>query len=140
MLENIQQMLQDDIAIRAAGQQLLFVQRRPVLSRSIHNLQVKPEPGTAPAQNESLDSDEEELSEAEELRRAAAAYAKVSKRPVQEVIVLDDSSDEEARRAARRRAVPSSSQSHVPVAVNHQRRKPLHQQVSQLSRIIWLKD
>ena len=41
-------------------------------------------------------SDSEELSEGEELRRAAHAYASTSKQPAQpEVIVLDDSSDDD---------------------------------------------
>ena len=79
-----------------------------------------------------LDSDDEDLSEGEELRRAAAAYAKVAKRPQPEVIVLDDSSDEEAKhtsKAPRHVSAAASSQILVPVAPQLNRGRPLHQQV-----------
>ena len=92
-------------------------------------LQVKPEPGTGSGD---LDDSDEELSEGEELRRAAQAYRAVAKKTEQVVIVLDDSSDEdeEKKRSAKRRAVPAEQPrsrpiqqqviSHAPSLVPHE--------------------
>lgn len=73
------------------------------------SMQVKQEAhaDTGPGQVAASDS-EEELSEGEELRRAARAYAKSTNAPPQEVIVLDDSSDDERPGAAKRQKLQSS--------------------------------
>lgn len=94
-------------------------------------LQVKPEPDMVEGGQSTFESDEEELSEAEELRRNAAAYAAVAKRPAQEVIVLDDSSDEEARRHRKRPAAHVSAGEDA-MGVDTARKRPLHQQASLL--------
>jgi len=76
-----------------------------------------------PHNNDDMFGSDEEMSEGEELRRAAKAYAAVAKRPNPEVIVLDSSSDEEEQRAAKRRAVPPGRPAYQSQS------RQLHQQV-----------